>query len=85
MKKLLYTHTLFILTIISGAEKEFRPQIEKVITSQFNAFKRRTYTLPTIALKLKGMFGKMVKIDILISDSEVIHSKIKLKGQINFR
>ena len=87
MKKIIYIPILlFILTIISyGAEKEFRPQIEKVITSQFNAFKeRRTYHLHTAMrhlrlkdnIRLQKFLVKWLKMDILISGIlSHIHSK----------
>ena len=71
MKKIIYIPILlFILTIISyGAEKEFRPQIEKVISSPFIPFKEKnlslaySYASPEIKRQYPSaeIFGQMVK------------------------
>ena len=97
MKKIIYISILlFILTIISyGAEKEFRPQIEKVITSQFNAFKEKnlslaySYASPEIKRQYPSaeIFGKMVKngySDIWNSKSHTFEG-LKLKGEMAFQ
>ena len=95
-KNYLYTHTSIILTIISyGAEKEFRPQIEKVITSQFNAFKEKnlslayTYASPEIKRQYPSaeIFGQMVKngySDIWNSKSHTFEG-LRLKGEMAFQ
>ena len=97
MKKIIYIPILlFILTIISyGAEKEFRPQIEKVITSQFNAFKEKKlslayrYASPEIKRQYPSaeIFGQMVKngyADIWNSKSHTFEG-LKLKGEMAFQ
>ena len=97
MKKIIYISILlFILTIISyGAEKEFKPQIEKVITSQFNAFKEKnlslaySYASPEIKRQYPSaeIFGKMVKngySDIWNSKSHTFEG-LKLKGEMAFQ
>ena len=97
MKKIIYIPILLLfLTIISyGAEKEFRPQIEKVITSQFNAFKEKnlslaySYASPEIKRQYPSaeIFGKMVKngySDIWNSKSHTFEG-LKLKGEMAFQ
>ena len=97
MKKIIYLPILlfFLTTISYGAEKEFRPQIEKVITSQFNAFKEKhlslaySYASPEIKRQYPSaeIFGKMVKngySDIWNSKSHTFEG-LKLKGEMAFQ
>lgn len=87
---------LFFLTISSyGAEKEFGPQIEKVISSQFNAFQEENLPLaysfasPEIKRRYPSaeIFGQMVKngySDIWNSKSHAFEG-LKLKGEMAFQ
>ena len=97
MKKIIYTPILlFFLTIIShGTEEEFRPQIEKVITSQFNAFQEKNLSLaysfasPEIKRQYPSaeIFGQMVKngySDIWDSKSHTFE-ELKLNGEMAFQ
>ena len=97
MKKIIYLPILlfFLTTISYGAEKEFRPQIQKVITSQFNAFKEKnlslaySYASPEIKRQYPSaeIFGQMVKngySDIWNSKSHTFEG-LKLKGQMAFQ
>ena len=97
MKKIIYIPILlFFLTISSyGAEKEFGPQIEKVITSQFNAFQEKNLLLaysfasPEIKRRYPSaeIFGQMVKngySDIWNSKSHTFEG-LKINGEMAFQ
>tara|TARA_B100000925_G_C22003204_1_gene472322 strand:+ start:539 stop:952 length:414 start_codon:yes stop_codon:yes gene_type:complete len=97
MKKIIYIPILlFFLTISSyGAEKEFGPQIEKIITSQFNAFQEKNLLLaysfasPEIKRRYPSaeIFGQMVKngySDIWNSKSHTFEG-LKINGEMAFQ
>ena len=97
MKKIIYIPILlFFLTISSyGAEKEFGPQIEKVITSQLNAFQEKNLSLafsfasPEIKRRYPSaeIFGQMVKngySDIWNSKSHTFEG-LKINGEMAFQ
>jgi len=97
MKKIIYLpFVLFLLTTETyGADKEFRPQIEKVITSQFNAFKEAdlslaySYASPELKRRYRSaeIFGQMVKdgySDIWNSESHTFEG-LKLKGEMAYQ
>ena len=97
MKKIIYVPILlFFLTVSSyGVEEVFGPQIEKVITSQFNAFQEKNITLaysfasPEIKRQYPSaeIFGQMVKngySDIWNSKSHTFEG-LKLKGEMAFQ
>jgi len=97
MKKIIYIPILlFFFTISSyGVEKEFGTQIEKVISSQFNAFQEKNLSLaysfasPEIKRQYPSaeIFGQMVKngySDIWNSKSHTFEG-LKLKGEMAFQ
>ena len=87
---------MFFFTISSyGVEKEFGTQIEKVISSQFNAFQEKNLSLaysfasPEIKRQYPSaeIFGQMVKngySDIWNSKSHTFEG-LKLKGEMAFQ